>query len=52
MTAIPWAGRRNDEGGWLFVPYGEGAAIDLMSLGLTISMDGIYEDVILEVLEN
>lgn len=44
--------RRTDEGGWVFVPYSEGAEIELTSLGLTLSMDAIYEEVSLEVLED
>lgn len=40
--------RRNDGGGWMFVPYSDGDEIELTSLGLTISMDDIYEDVVFE----
>ncbi|MEB3233025.1 MAG: Uma2 family endonuclease [Leptolyngbyaceae bacterium] len=43
--------RRNDEGGWIFIPYGEGADIELTSVGVTVSMDEVYEDVVLEVSE-
>lgn len=40
--------RRNDSGEWTFIPYGEGAEIKLASLGLTIPMAAIYEDVVLD----
>ncbi len=40
--------RLNNEGRWMFVPYSEGDEIEFMSVGLTVSMDAIYEDVILE----
>jgi Uma2 family endonuclease len=40
--------RRSNEGIWMFIPYGEGDDIELSSLGLTISMDSIYEEVVLE----
>jgi Uma2 family endonuclease len=43
--------RRSHEGEWVFVPYGEGAEVELVSLGLTVSMGAIYEDVILEAPE-
>jgi Uma2 family endonuclease len=43
--------RRSNEGEWAFVPYGEGAEVELISLDLTVSMDAIYEDVILETPE-
>ena len=43
--------RRDDEGGWMFIPYGEGADIELMSVGIEVSMDDIYEDVILDASE-
>lgn len=40
--------RRDDEGRWTFIPYSEGADIELTSLSVTLSMDAIYEDVALE----
>ena len=40
--------RRNESGDWMFIPYGEGAEIELASLGLTVPMAAIYEDVMLE----
>ena len=43
--------QRNDEDSWMFVPYSEGDEIELTSLGLSISMDSIYEDVVIEELQ-
>jgi len=40
--------RRDDAGGWIFIPYGEGADIEMASIGITVSIDKIYEDVVLE----
>jgi Uma2 family endonuclease len=40
--------RRSNGGEWLFVPYGEGAEVDLASVDLRIAIDAIYEDVIFE----
>lgn len=39
--------RRDHQGAWIFLPYGEGDEIELTSVGLTIPMAAIYEDVIL-----
>jgi Uma2 family endonuclease len=39
--------RRDPNGTWMFIPYSEGDEIVLTSVGLTISMDAIYEDVVL-----
>ncbi|MEO1208633.1 MAG: Uma2 family endonuclease [Cyanobacteria bacterium J06638_20] len=43
--------RRDDEGGWMFIPYGEGADIELVSVGIEVSMNDIYEDVMLDASE-
>ena len=43
--------RRDDEGGWMFIPYSEGADIDLVSVGIEVSMNDIYEDVMLDASE-
>ena len=43
--------QRNDEGSWVYVPYSEGDEIELTSLGFSISMDSIYEDVVIEELQ-
>jgi len=43
--------RRDDGGGWIFIPYGEGADIEMTSVGITVSIDKIYEDVVIEGLE-
>lgn len=40
--------RRSSAGEWLFVPYGEGAEVELASVDLRIAIDEIYEDVIFE----
>lgn len=40
--------RRDSAGEWRYIPYGEGDAIALVSLGVTLSIDDIYEDVVLE----
>ena len=39
--------RRDQNGTWSFIPYIEGDEIELISVGLTISIDAFYEDVIL-----
>ena len=39
--------RRDQQGAWTFIPYGEGDKIELTSVGLTVAIDGIYEDVVL-----
>lgn len=41
--------RRDAVGEWRFIPYSEGDTIELMSLGVTLSVNGIYEDVILDL---
>ncbi|MDX2212732.1 MAG: Uma2 family endonuclease [Oculatellaceae cyanobacterium bins.114] len=46
-TKIVEVFRRNQQGTWVFVPYGESDEIELTSVGLTIPMAAIYEDVIL-----
>jgi len=38
--------RRNDEGHWVLYPAGEADAIELTSLGQTLSVASIYEDVL------
>lgn len=38
--------RRNQQGGWEFIPYGEGDEILLASVGLTVAIGQIYEDVV------
>ncbi|GGA24128.1 Uma2 family endonuclease [Okeania sp. KiyG1] len=40
--------RRDAVGEWRFIPYSEGDTIELMSLGITLSLNAIYEDVVLE----
>ncbi|WP_445958300.1 Uma2 family endonuclease [Baaleninema simplex] len=40
--------RRDRRGVWTFVPYSEGDEIELASVGLTVAIDAIYEDVVLE----
>ncbi len=37
--------RRNDAGLWVLHPAGPGATVTLSSLGLTLTMDQVYEDV-------
>jgi hypothetical protein len=39
--------RRNQSGIWTFIPYSEGDDMELTSVGLTISVDLIYEDVLM-----
>jgi Uma2 family endonuclease len=39
---------RSSEGSWAFIPYGLGETIELASLGITVPMEAIYEDVVLE----
>ena len=41
--------RRDAVGEWRFIPYSEGDTIELMSLGITLSLNAIYEDVVLEL---
>jgi Uma2 family endonuclease len=41
--------RRDDVGEWRFIPYSEGDTIELVSLGITLSLNAIYEDVVLEL---
>ena len=41
--------RRDAVGEWRFIPYSEGDTIELMSLGVTLSLNAIYEDVVLEL---
>jgi len=41
--------RRDAVGEWRFIPYNEGDTIELMSLGITLSLNDIYEDVVLEL---
>ena len=38
--------RRNDDGHWVLYPAGEADAIELTSLGQTLSVASIYEDVL------
>ncbi len=44
--------RRNQSGKWTFIPYAEGDDIELMSVNLTISVNLIYEDVLMLQPEN
>jgi len=39
--------RRGSAGEWRFIPYSEGDTIELVSLGIALSLDDIYEDVVL-----
>jgi Uma2 family endonuclease len=39
--------RRNQQGEWSFVSYSETGTFDLTSVGLTLSLDDIYEDVVI-----
>jgi Uma2 family endonuclease len=39
--------RRNPQGGWLFLVYSEDDQVELTSVGLTVAIADIYEDVIL-----
>jgi len=39
--------RRDQQGVWMFLPYGEGDEIELTSVGLRIAIAAIYEDVTL-----
>ncbi|NES68496.1 MAG: Uma2 family endonuclease [Okeania sp. SIO2D1] len=41
--------RRDAVGEWRFIPYSEGDTIELMSLGIKLSLNAIYEDVVLEL---
>jgi Uma2 family endonuclease len=38
--------RRNQQGGWEFIPYGEDDEVVLNSVGLTVAIAQIYEDVV------
>ncbi len=40
--------RRNSDGSWAFIPYGLGETIELASLGIMVTMEAIYKDVVLE----
>jgi Uma2 family endonuclease len=39
--------RRNPQGEWLFIPYNESDEVELISLGLTVAIAAIYEEVVL-----
>lgn len=39
--------RRAPNGAWMFIPYGEGDAVELASVDLTVPIAAIYEDVVL-----
>lgn len=39
--------RRDANGAWTFIPYGEGDEMELTSVNLTVTMNAIYEDVVL-----
>lgn len=40
--------RRNAEGTWTFIPYSAGDAVELTSIGLTVPMAVLYEEVVFE----
>jgi Uma2 family endonuclease len=40
--------RRDSAREWRFIPYSEGDTIELVSLGISLSLDDIYEDVVLD----
>ena len=44
--------RRTQSGEWMFIPYAEGDLIELKSVGLTISVNLLYEDVVILPPEN
>ena len=44
--------RRTQSGEWTFIPYTEGDQIELKSVGLTISVNSLYEDVVILQPEN
>lgn len=44
--------RRSQTGEWTFIPYVEGDDIELTSVGLTISINLIYEDVLMLQIDN
>ena len=44
--------RRNEQGVWTFIPYGETGEIELLSVGVQLNIDSIYEDVILTLSKN
>lgn len=44
--------RRDQQGAWMFIPYGEGDEIELTSVGVTIPIAAIYEDVVLAQSQN
>jgi Uma2 family endonuclease len=39
--------RRNQQGTWSFIPYCEGDEVELTSVGLNLSIDAIYDDILL-----
>ncbi|MEB3230405.1 MAG: Uma2 family endonuclease [Leptolyngbyaceae bacterium] len=43
--------RRGENGTWAFMPYEEGDEIELTSVGLTIPISAIYDDVIVDSLD-
>ncbi len=43
--------RRNPSGSWEFMAYGEGDDIPLTSVGLTVAIEVLYEDVVLAPVE-
>jgi Uma2 family endonuclease len=44
--------RRSQTGEWTFIPYVKGDDIELTSVGLTISINLIYEDVLMLQIDN
>jgi len=51
-TKIVEVFRREQNGMWSFIPYGDGNEILLVSVGLTLSVDAIYENVTLAEPQN
>jgi Uma2 family endonuclease len=43
--------RKNDRGNWEIFNYQSGDNIDLQSIGLSFSIESVYEDIIFEELE-
>ncbi|ERN41014.1 uncharacterized protein conserved in cyanobacteria [Rubidibacter lacunae KORDI 51-2] len=41
--------RLNEQGIWMFMPYGEADEVELSSVGVRIPTDSIYEDVVLDL---
>ncbi len=39
--------RRDEQGAWTFIPYDEADKIELISVGVTVTVEAIYEDVTL-----